>query len=100
MQLRFDVQLSDRDTISITIASKRELNILDRLVLQLSVKTELHLLELLEEPEQTIYLEPGILWKHGVKNKQSHMHISQWVILINEQIKVGAHKKLITFSKT
>ena len=48
---RFDVQLSDRDTISITIASKRELNILDRLVLQLSVKTELHLLELLEEPE-------------------------------------------------
>ena len=39
------------DTISITIASKRELNILDGLVLQLSVKTELHLLELLEEPE-------------------------------------------------
>ena len=48
---QFDVQSSDIDTISITIASKRELNILDRLVLQLSVKTELHLLELLEEPE-------------------------------------------------
>ena len=48
---QFDVQSSDMDTISITIASKRELNILDGLVLQLSVKTELHLLELLEEPE-------------------------------------------------
>ena len=65
------------DTISITIASKRKLNILDRLVLQLSVKTELHLLELLEEPEQTIFWEPGILWKHGVKNKQSHYRAHQ-----------------------
>ena len=53
---RFDVQSSDIDTISITIASKRELNILDRLVLQLSVKTELHLLELLEEPDTNIFL--------------------------------------------
>ena len=65
------------DTISITIASKRELNILDRLVLQLSVKTELHLLELLEEPVQTIYWEPGTLWKHGVKNKESHYRAHQ-----------------------
>ena len=48
---QFDVQSCDMDTISITIASKRELNILDRLVLQLSAKTELHLLKLLEEPE-------------------------------------------------
>ena len=52
---QFDVQSCDMDTISITIASKRELNILDRLVLQLSVKTELHLLELLEEPETNIF---------------------------------------------
>ena len=65
------------DTISNTIASKRKLNILDRLVLQLSVKTELHLLELLEEPEQTIYWEPVILWKHGVKNKESHYRAHQ-----------------------
>ena len=65
------------DTICITIASKRKLNILDRLVLQLSVKTELHLLELLEEPEQTIFWEPGILRKHGVKNKQSHYRAHQ-----------------------
>ena len=82
------------DTISITIASKRELNILDRLVLQLSVKTELHLLELLEEPEQTIFGNLAFFGNMALKtNNPITVHISQWVILVSKQINVRAYKK-------
>ena len=67
-------------------------DILRRRVLILS-RQSFTFLNFLRNLKQTIFEELGILRKHGVKNKQSHMHISQWVILINEQIKVGAHKK-------
>ena len=74
------------DTMSITIASKRKLNILDRLVLQLAVKTELHLLELLEEPEANNFFgNLAFFGNMALKtNNPIIVHISQWVILVNE----------------